>query len=359
MDRIKAGFVGCGVGAAHHIPALKAVPHVDIVWFCDRDENQARKLMKLWGKNATINKNFEKLLNDSRPDVVHVCTPQVTHMDLTIKAFKAGCHVLLEKPMAMSVDECKRILAARDKSECQLCMMHNHIFDPVIQDMHYAIEQGVLGKLICGEARHFYTVQKMAEEGSLDPNHWVHSLKSGIAGEFIPHSMYLLQYFFGSCRELQLIHEEIDKDVQSGQMRKCWSIQLRFENAVGRILVTDFWPYGHFGIDLYGTLAAAHINMMDLTYSIERIHEFLPLTAARMESTVEQSFHKLWQILTNSARIATGQLKRRPGHRGLVRAFYDALRNGKPVPVSGEDGLAVVQTLEMLDKAMEEVRLSR
>lgn len=112
--------------------------------------------------------------------------------------------------------------------------------------------------------------------------------------------------------------------------------------------------YGHFTVNLYGNRAATHINMMDPTFSIEKLRTSLVLPAVRMESTVSQAVSRLYQTLLNSVRIASGRLKRRPGHLGLVRAFYSSLSNGTPVPVSGEDGLAVVRTLELLDRALGE-----
>ena len=359
MKTLTVGVVGCGIGAAHHIPGLKAIQNVDVLWFCDKELGQARRLMKLWKRDVEVGDNVDALLSNYKPDVIHICTPQDSHAYLTVKALEAGCHVLLEKPMALSVAECREILEARDRTGCQLCLMHNHMFDPIIQKMHLLIRKGEFGKLIFGEVRHFYSVRKMEEEGSDSSCHWVHSLKSGIAGEFLPHSIYLLQSFFGPVRELQLIHHRVGRDNGSGLSRNSWALQTSFDDATGRMLIMDYMPYGHFCIDLYGTQAAAHINMMDLTYSIERIRSFLPLTLARMESTVEQSFSKLRQVATNSTNIVVGRLKRRLGHRNLIKAFYKSIRDGGVTPVSGEDGLTVIRTLEKFDDAMEQARTLR
>ncbi|UCE19703.1 MAG: Gfo/Idh/MocA family oxidoreductase [Gemmatimonadota bacterium] len=350
MDKIRIGFVGCGVASVLHIHALKSVPNVQILWFCDKNEISAHRAMKLWGKEGTIGDDFERLLSDAKPNVIHVCTPPHTHADFSISALKSGCHVLLEKPMATTVEEAKRILEARDCSGSELCMMHNHMFDPPIQKMRRAVQNGKLGELIYGEGQYFLDMEKMAQEHLDRPDHWVHTLKSGIAGEFMPHTIYLLQSFLGPCRELQLMEETARSTPGEEYQRKSFAVQLRFRNAIGRILLIDCMPYGHFNIDLYGTRAAAHINMMDLTFSIERIRGNLPLVAARMGSTVEQSFQRMWQTLSNSVRIVTGQLKRRPGHRALIQTFYSAIRSGNPVPIPAEDGLATVQTMVQLDR---------
>jgi predicted dehydrogenase len=306
----------------------------------------------LWGKDATIGDNFQRLLSNTKPDVIHVCTPPKTHADLAISALDAGCHVLLEKPMATSMEEAKRILGARDRSGRQLCIMHNHIFDPPISRVRKAFENGTLGELLYGEGRYFLDLQKMIHEHLNRPHHWAYTLKSGIAGEFLPHTIYLLQSFLGQCRDIQLMQETDDFSKEKEHLPKVLALQLRFDKAIGRILFIYSMPYGHFNIDLYGTRAAAHINMMDLTSSIERIRGGLPLAAARMESTLEQAFQRIYQTLCNSMCILTGRLKRRPGHRALIQKFYDALRNGKPVPIPGEYGMAMVQTMDQIDRAM-------
>lgn len=349
---MKIGLVGCGVAIEHHLPALRSVPDVQDLWFCDKNESQARKAMKMWGKGGMTGTDFDRLLEKPKPDVVHICTPPATHATFAIRALEAGCHVLLEKPMATSIEDAMRILKARDKSKRMLCMMHNHLFDPPITRVRQLIESGALGELIYGEGIYFLDTEKMVEEKMHKPDHWAYTLESGLAGEYTPHTIYLLQSFFGPSQELQLMHGTVGSPMEDGLLSKSFAIQLRFDKAFGRILMMDRMPYGHFSIDIYGTCAAAHINMMDLTFRIERIRSSLPLTAARMESTLEQGMQSLWQTFGNVLRIATGRLKRRPGHRALIRAFYQSLRNGNSVPISGEDGLDTVRTIEQLNKAM-------
>jgi predicted dehydrogenase len=231
-------------------------------------------------------------------------------------------------------------------------MMHNHMFDPPIIQVRRLVESGALGELIYCEGRHFIDIDKMAKENLDRPDHWVHTLGTRMAGEYSPHAIYLLQSFFGPCRELQLMHGQIGSHKDKGLPSECFAIQLSFEKVFGKILLVDRMPYGHFSIDIYGTRAVAHINMMDLTFRIERIRSGLPVAAAHMESTFEQGLQNLWQTLRNAFHIVTGRLKRRPGHRALISTFYHCLQNGKPVPIPVEDGMDTVRTIEMLEDAL-------
>jgi hypothetical protein len=78
----------------------------------------------------------------------------------------------------------------------------------------------------------------------------------------------------------------------------------------------------------------------------------LPREAAFMESTIQQGVQNVSQNLGNGFRIVTSQLKRSPGHHGLMKAFYQSLRTGSSAPITGEDGMHTVQILDMLDRAV-------
>ncbi len=349
---IEIGVLGCGTAAKHHISALKSISNINIIWFCDVNKDRAKTAMKQWGKSVKIGANFDDLLLNDAPDVVHICTPPSTHSGLTVKALGSGCHILLEKPMATSNEEANRIIEARDKSGKKVCIMHNHMFDPPIIKAQKIIAKGVLGRLIYGEGRYFLDKKKMEMESTNKPDHWAYKLGSGIAGEYMPHPIYLLQSFFGPCYRLQFQKMALGSADNNPHLQYGYAAQLQFKDALGRILMIDNMGYDHFSIDIYGTRGALHINMMDLTYSIERQRSGLPLVLARMGVTVEQSIQRLLRTFSNLFLIGTGRLKRRPGHKLLIKTFYHAIRNNMDIPVPAEDGVVQVNTMEKLNDSI-------
>jgi len=346
--QLRIGILGCGTAAEHHLDALKYISDIDVTWLCDIFETKAIYAAKQWARHAKTGTDVNELLMSHRPDVVHICTPPSTHAELTIKALESGCHVILEKPMATTNAEAMKIVHARDASDKQVCLMHNHMFDPPIRKARAVIQNGDIGRLIYGEARYFLSKDKKKRENMIDQNHWAYKLASGIAGEYLPHPIYLLHSFFGPCLDLQLQTKDAGGGSNS-QMMHAYALQLQFRTALGRILMIDNMDYEHFSIDIYGSRAAIHINMMDLTYSIERQRSGLPLVVSRVGVTVEQSIQRLFGTLSNLFFIGTGRLKRRPGHKLLIKEFYHAIRNNTPMPVPTEDGLAQVNTMEMLN----------
>ena len=101
--KVQIGIIGCGgIANQKHLPALKTqMDRVDLVAFCDLIEERAVKAAKEYGvPDAKVYTDYNELLSDPEIDAVNVLTPNVAHCPITVAAFKAGKHVLCEKPMA-------------------------------------------------------------------------------------------------------------------------------------------------------------------------------------------------------------------------------------------------------------------
>lgn len=108
MSSFKVGIIGCGALGRTHAECIKELEHMETVAYCDVHRPSAQKLLEQFGgKLATT--DVEDLLGDTEIEVIYVTTQHDTHADLCIRAMQAGKHVLVEKPMAMTVEDCVRI----------------------------------------------------------------------------------------------------------------------------------------------------------------------------------------------------------------------------------------------------------
>ena len=107
MDKVRVGVIGCGgIANKKHMPALKKLPNVEMVAFCDVVEERAVKAKADFGTpDAKAYTDYKKLLEDKTIDVVHVCTPNRSHSFITVDALESGKHVMCEKPMAINTAE--------------------------------------------------------------------------------------------------------------------------------------------------------------------------------------------------------------------------------------------------------------
>jgi predicted dehydrogenase len=115
---IQVGIIGTGgIANGKHMPSLAKVEGVEMVAFCDIDENKAQVAAAKYGTaDAKVYTDYTKLLKDPKIDVVHVLTPNDSHAEITIAALEAGKHVMCEKPMAKKAADARRMLAAAKKS---------------------------------------------------------------------------------------------------------------------------------------------------------------------------------------------------------------------------------------------------
>lgn len=145
--KLTIGFIGLGNIIERHIGTVAAMPEFDLVAVCDRDEEKLkRRTTELGCKGFT---QYRHLLDDG-PDVVLIALPHGLHCDATVAALNAGCHVLVEKPMAVSVDECNRMLATAAECGKQLIVTEYASFQPGALLTGEKFRTGRLGRFFTG-----------------------------------------------------------------------------------------------------------------------------------------------------------------------------------------------------------------
>ncbi len=150
MDRIvKVGIIGCGgIANGKHMPSLRALPNVEMVAFCDIIPEKAQKAAKEFGTpDARVYTDYRELLKDESIEVVHVCTPNREHADISVDALYAGKHVMCEKPMAKTAADARRMYEAAVATGKKLSIGYQHRHKVAAQVAKEYIEKGELGEI--------------------------------------------------------------------------------------------------------------------------------------------------------------------------------------------------------------------
>src|SRR5687768_9244637 len=145
MNKVKFAVVGCGrIGQRH---AQHISTKGELVAVCDLDYGKAETTAKEF--NAQPFQKIEELLEHTRrqADVVAICTPNGLHAEHSIKALKAGFHVLCEKPMALSVHDCGEMIKEAEKANRRLFIVKQNRFNPPVEAVKKLIDDGKLGKI--------------------------------------------------------------------------------------------------------------------------------------------------------------------------------------------------------------------
>lgn len=155
MKKLKIGIIGCGgIAMQKHLPALKANEDLnEIVAFCDIVPERAEKACEEYGTGeAKIYENYQDLLNDPNVEVVHVCTPNVSHSKITVAAFEAKKHVYCEKPMSHNTEEAAKMIEAWKKSGKKFTIGYQNRCREEVMNLHKACENGDLGEIYYAKA---------------------------------------------------------------------------------------------------------------------------------------------------------------------------------------------------------------
>ncbi len=143
--RVRVAVVGCGIWGQMHIRAYQQHPSADLVGICDKDERRATHAAKHAG-NCKSFFDVDDLLEQGL-DAISVATPDTAHTDIVLKATNRGVHVLVEKPLATTVDECRRMIAAAEARGVYLMVDWHNRWNPPYYEAWKSIRNGELGEI--------------------------------------------------------------------------------------------------------------------------------------------------------------------------------------------------------------------
>ena len=154
MKKVNVAIIGCGgIANGKHLPSLRKVEQVNLVAFCDIEVEKARVAADEYGvSGAKVYADYQELLKDASIDVVHVCTPNISHAEISIAAMKAGKHVMCEKPMAKTSEEGKRMVTVAEETGRKLTIGYNNRFRQDSQYLRKVCQRGDLGEVYFAKA---------------------------------------------------------------------------------------------------------------------------------------------------------------------------------------------------------------
>jgi predicted dehydrogenase len=190
-QKLKYALIGCGRIAPNHIAAaISNISELEITAVCDvAPENMDNLLSKFNIQDAAIKKyaDYKEMLENEHPDLVSVATDSGKHARIALDCISAGCNVIVEKPLAMSLDDADALIAAAKKRGVLLCACHQNRFNKSIKKIRETLEAGRFGRLFHGAAHvrwnrgeDYYTQApwrgKWASDGGALMNQCIHNI---------------------------------------------------------------------------------------------------------------------------------------------------------------------------------------
>lgn len=327
---IKVGIIGCGaITKMRHAPEYKANPHVEEIVFYDRNLDRSEAMAAMF--SGQVAETVEDLFNDPDIQAISDCSSNEHHHLFSTQALLSGKHVLCEKPISLTVDYAKEIIAAQKESGKKLMVDHNQRFTRAHQKAKDIIASGELGKVLT-----FRTAFGHAgpEEWGINKTNSTWFFKKersgfGVAGDLGIHKVDVLHYLLDDeIEQVSAFQGALHKLDENGEVIEvCDNLVCTLKTAKGSLGTASFsWTY--YGEEDNSTILYCEKGIMKIYHSEE--HQ-LEIIAANGERTL----YKLEAMQTNESQTPSG----------VIDAFIDCIRLDKEPLVTGEDALKSLRVI--------------
>ncbi|HHT64903.1 MAG: Gfo/Idh/MocA family protein [Caldicoprobacterales bacterium] len=152
MKKVRVGVIGIGWFGEMHIFAYKGVPNVEVAALCTRTKSRLEEMAAKYDVKKTYT-DYHDLLNDPEIDAVSICTHAPDHLEPMLAAIKSGKHILLEKPMALTVAECDKMIEAAKDAKQNIMVGHICRFENNYAMARQEVLEGRIGEVLSIYAR--------------------------------------------------------------------------------------------------------------------------------------------------------------------------------------------------------------
>lgn len=327
---MKVGIIGCGsIAKLRHAPEYKANPYVSEIVFYDRNPERAVELANTFG--GSVANTLEELLADPTIEIISDCSSNEYHHIFSTKALQSGKHVLVEKPISLTIEHANEIINAQKESGKKLMVDHNQRFTRAHQKAKEILENEELGKVLT-----FRTTF-----GHSGPEHWgVNKTNStwffkkdrsvlGVAGDLGIHKVDLLHYLLGDeIEQVSAFQGALDKVDENGEpIEVCDNIVCSLKTKRGRLGTASFsWTY--YGEEDNSTIVYCEKGIIKIYHSDDYQIEVITKDGERVN-------YQLENIQTNDNQT----------NSGVINEFINSIRLDQTPLVSGDDALSSLKVI--------------
>lgn len=250
MIKKKLGFgiVGTGAIASHHAAAIGAYEGSELIAVCSSSPSRAAQAEEKFQVKSYS--NIQEFLNNDAIEVVCICTESGNHMEPGIASAQAGKHVLLEKPIEVSLERADQLIRTCESSNVKLGVIFQNRYKEGYQKLREAVEGGVLGKLIMGTA----AINWYRAPSYYQTSEWKGTLKGDGGAALINQGIHTIDLLLDIMGEVDKVYGQIKTVVHDIEGEDLGVAVLNFKNgALGSITGgTSLYPGYPERLEVYG-----------------------------------------------------------------------------------------------------------
>lgn len=315
-------IVGCGHIAKKHAEAIQNIEGAKLVAVFDKVATSMQYYVEKYG--AKPYQNLHELLEDDTVHIINICTPSGYHAQITVEAARAKKHVIVEKPMALTIEDANIMINICKEKGVKLAVVHPNRFRPAVQEFRKLMDEGRLGKISHANA----TVRwnRNAAYYAQAPWRGKKDLDGGVLMNQAIHNIDLLVWLMGEVKEVYSMGATRLRNIEAEDV----SIgAVRFKNgALGVVeAATTIYPKNlEESLSIFGESGTVKIGGVNA-------NQFTHLNVASFDEETTSA------IMEKIKADPIGK----PGHQCIIEDMIEAIQKDCTPVVSGEDGKCALQ----------------
>ena len=325
-DTFGFAVIGCGLISRFHIGAIREIDDAFLAGVYDQNPEAAVRTAEEYHTHCYH--SFEEALEDSAVDVVCICTPSYLHASMACSAVEAGKAVLVEKPLALRLEDCDRLIALAGEKGIQIGTVSQLRFSPAIAKVKKAMQDGTLGRLTRADLyMKYYRSQEYYDRGG-----WRGTVEKDGGGALMNqgiHGVDLLRYLAGPVKSIYALSSTRVHDIE---VEDTLTAALSFQSgALGVIEAsTGDWPGAPRRLELNGECGVIILEE-------DRI--------VKWEVEGEKGFSLYEQNEEETESHRDPAKLDASGHICQIRNFISALRGESELLVDGQEGRKALEII--------------
>lgn len=215
MKTVKIAIIGCGGISKSHAMAIKDTPNARLTACYSKTPASAERFAERYGIKAFD--SYEKLLQSAEVDAVALCTPSGEHTAQAIAAIAAGKHVLIEKPMSLTLEEADRLIEVADKGGVVVGVISQYRTSPAVEEIKRAIDLGALGRITSGSLQMKYWRSAAYYASGAWRGTWEMDGGGALMNQGI-HGIDIFRYLMGAPQSLTAYARTLTHDIEVEDM---------------------------------------------------------------------------------------------------------------------------------------------
>ena len=337
-----AGVIGLGVGRIH-CEGYTESEDVELKAVCDISEERLKKAEKDFGVQGY--KDVDSFLEREDIDIVSVCTPDYTHTEIALKVIESGKHLLLEKPMALTIEDCYKIENAIKNRGVVFSIDYEFRLNPVISKLKEIIDSGAIGRM-AGVSFYYW-------RGPFEwtkPQRWIQKEKysGGMIVEETCHWFDLIRWFGGEVKDIHCLTNGWVYSISD--FEDIAYINCRYKSGAIAQLSHVLTGFDYlFNLWVFGTKGSAWAVQKDDKHSYLGVgeNEFYGLVSTKLHTSKE----------INVKKFCTDECREYKNIKEHAKYFAHCVATGKEPLVSAEDGRKSVELALAARKSAKENKI--